>query len=861
MSRLYRALLHLYPRSFREDYQAELLRTHDEQRRESGRLGAIVATVTDVIPNAFAAHWEVLRQDIRYALRSLRQSRGFAVATILVTALGVGANAATFSIADFVLLRPLAFPQPDAVVRLCEGSKGDRGWGCMNQLSPASYRDVRDESRSFVALGAFTGRSVNLVGAGEPIRVNGALVTTNLLPLLGVRPLLGRLFDSTRAGDSDAQTVVIGYGLWQSQFAGDPGIVGRKVSLDGTPYVVIGVMPAHFIFPGADNQAWMPLVLRPDDYSDRGNSYLDGVGRLRSGVTFEQARLDLAALADRMNREHPDAYKDLAFSFFRQRDQMSPRYRIILVTLCAASLCMLLLTCANLANLSLARAAGRERELAVRAALGAGRERLVRQMLTESVMLALIGGVAGAAIAALTVPLLSQLVPSTLPIATKPTVEVRVFAFAATFATLTGLGFGLLPALRAGSKTGFTALREGTRGGARRQRLRTALVSIEIAVSVVLLISSGLLIRAVWRVQQVSPGFSTDRVLTLRTALPSPRYDDSVRRAAFYDRVLSGVRALPGVQNAAYTSGLPTVLTGGIARVLLPGEIDRRDWSQLVSLRIVSSEFYTTLGIPLRRGRDVSETDTPDRPLVAVVSESFVRKRLPNVDPIGKTFEVLGQTRTVVGVVGDIKVRGLERESEPQLYLPIHQIPPQTGGLYLPKDLLVRSSTPPVSQLPAIRDIVRRVDPEQPLSDVRMFSDVLDYQTVDRRTQVNVLGALAVLALILTGVGIHGLLSFTVAQRDREIGVRLALGAGRAVVARMIVSEAVRMAVIGVIPGMLIAYLAARAMSALLFGVPAGDPLTIGTAALVCVATAALGCVRPAFRAARIDPISALRSE
>jgi len=343
--------------------------------------------------------------------------------------------------------------------------------------------------------------------------------------------------------------------------------------------------------------------------------------------------------------------------------------------------------------------------------------------------------------------------------------------------------------------------------------------------------------------------------------LPSPRYDDSVRRAAFYDRVLSGVRALPGVQNAAYTSGLPTVLTGGIARVLLPGEIDRRDWSQLVSLRIVSSEFYTTLGIPLRRGRDVSETDTPDRPLVAVVSESFVRKRLPNVDPIGKTFEVRGQTRTVVGVVGDIKVRGLERESEPQLYLPIHQIPPQTGGLYLPKDLLVRSSTPPVSQLPAIRDIVRRVDPEQPLSDVRMFSDVLDYQTVDRRTQVNVLGALAVLALILTGVGIHGLLSFTVAQRDREIGVRLALGAGRAVVARMIVSEAVRMAVIGVIPGMLIAYLAARAMSALLFGVPAGDPLTIGTAALVCVATAALGCVRPAFRAARIDPISALRSE
>jgi putative ABC transport system permease protein len=861
VNRFYRALLRLHPTSFREDYQAELLRTHEDQVRDHGRFGAIVATVADVVPNAIAAHWEVLGQDIRYAMRSLSGSRGFAVATILVTALGVGANAATFSIADFVLVRPLPFPQPDAVVRLCEASKGDRGWGCMNQLSPASYRDVREQSRSFAALGAFTGRSVNLVGAGDPIRVNGALVTSNLLPLLGVPPLYGRLFDSTGTGDSDAQTVVIGFGLWQSQFAGDPGVVGRKVSFDGTPYVVIGVMPPHFIFPTADNQVWMPLVLRPDDYTDRGNSYLDGVGRLKAGVTFEQARLELAALADRMNREHPDAYKDLAFSFFRQRDQMSPRYRLILLTLCGASLCMLLLTCANLANLSLARAAGRERELAVRAALGAGRERLVRQMLTESVLLALIGGIAGAVVAAAAVPLLSQLVPSTLPIATKPTVDVRVFVFAATFATLTGLGFGLLPALRAGSKTGFVALREGTRSGARRQRLRTALVAIEVAVSVVLLISSGLLIRAVWRVREISPGFTTDHVLTLRTTLPSPRYDDSVRRADFYDRVLTGVRALPGVQNAAYTSGLPTVLTGGIARVLLPGEVDRRDGSQNVSLRIVSSQFYKTLGIPLRRGRDISERDTPDRPLVAVVSESFVHQRWPNDDPIGKTFDVRDQRRSVVGVVGDIKVRGLERESEPQLYLPIHQIPPQTGDLYLPKDLLVHSSTPPVAQLAAIRDIVRRVDPEQPLSDVRMFSDVLAYQTVDRRTQVNVLGALALLALILSGVGIHGLLSFTVAQRDREIGVRLALGAERAAVARMIVSEGVRMAVIGVVPGVLIAYLAARAMSALLFGVSAGDPVTIGAAALVCFATAALGCVRPAFRAARIDPISALRSD
>jgi predicted permease len=325
--------------------------------------------------------------------------------------------------------------------------------------------------------------------------------------------------------------------------------------------------------------------------------------------------------------------------------------------------------------------------------------------------------------------------------------------------------------------------------------------------------------------------------------------------------VLADVRALPGVQDAAYTSGLPMVLTGGITRIVLPGETERRDGTQNASMRIVSSRFFTTLGIPLRRGREVTTADTRDRPLVAVVSESFARRHWPNADAIGKTFETRRQVRTVVGVVGDIKVRGLERTSEPQLYLPLHQVPENTGDLYLPKDLVVRSSSEGTELLTSIRDIVRRVDPEQSISDVRTLSSVVGDQTVTRRTQIRVLGALAVLALVLAGVGIHGLLSFTVAQRDHEIGVRLALGADRSLVARMIVSEGVRMALIGVVPGVLVAYAAARAMSSLLFGVPAGDPITIGAAALVCFATAAIGCLRPAMRAARIDPISALRSD
>jgi predicted permease len=860
MTAFYRALLRLYPSSFRVEYAAELTRTYEDAVRNRGRVGATLAAIADVVPNAFAAHWAILVQDLRYTARALMRSRGFALATVLVTALGVGANAATFSVADFVLVRPLPFPDPDRLVRLCEGPRTGGGWGCMNQMSPAVYRDVLTKARSFEDLGAFVGTSVNLIGTGEPARIPAASVTPNTLGILGVAPMAGRVFDPARA-ESDAQAVVIGYGLWQSQLGADERVLGRTLTLDGNQYVVIGVMPAHFRFPAEEVQLWMPMILREDDFENRNNNYLDGVGRLKPGVSFEQARAELASIALDIERAHPDDNAKLGFSFFKQRDQMSPRYRLALLVLCGASLCMLLLTCANLANLSLARAAGRERELAVRAALGAGRERLVRQMMTESIVLAAIGGLAGALAAYVTVPLLTQLVPPTLPIATRPSVDLRAFAIAAGFSALTGLGFGLIPALRVGGQRSFAALRDGARGSGQRQRLRTTLVAVEVAVSVALLISSGLLIRAVWRVQAVSPGFSAEGVLTLRTQLPRPKYDEPTRRADFYTRVLSGVRALPGVQAASYTSGLPMVLTGGITLILLPGEVDRRDGTQSASFRLVTSQFFTTLQIPLRRGRTIDDDDRRGRPLVAVVSESFARRHWPNADAIGRTFETRGQMRTVVGVVGDMMVRGLERTSEPQLYIPFDQAPDNTGELYQPKELLVRSSRPAAALLPAIREIVRRVDAEQPISNVRMLSDVVADQTSTRRAQVRILGALAVLALLLAGVGIHGLLAFTVAQRDREIGVRLALGANPGLVARMVVSEGVRMALIGVVPGILIAYAGARAMGALLFGVRPDDPLTIGVAAVACFVTAAAACVRPALRASRIDPISALRAE
>ena len=805
----------------------------------------------------------VLLQDLRYAARSLNNARGFALATILITALGVGANTATFSVADYVLVRPLPFPRPDELVRLCEGPKTGGGWGCMNELSPANYRDVATMNRSLSGMGAFTGRGVNITGAGEPIRAQAMSVTGEVLPLLGVRPLLGRVFDSASTATSDAQSVVVGYGLWQSQLGGDPSVIGSSLSLDGTPYTVIGVMPAHFVFPDESVQLWIPLVLRETDFAIRENTYLHAVGRLKPGITFEQARADIASVFTRLQEQYPASNAETGFSFFMQSDSMAPRFRVLLLALVGASLCMLLLTCANLANLLLARAAGRERELAVRAALGAGRNRLIRQMLTESVMLAIVGGLAGALLAIAAVPLLAQLVPPSLPLASQPSVDLRMFAIAAALSALTGLGFGLLPALRAGGSTGFAALREGSRGGSRRRALRTGLVALEVTLSVVLLISSGLLIRAVWRVQSVNPGFSTDRVLTMRTALPSPRYDDPARRAEFYRRVVTDVRSLPGVESAAYTSGLPMVMTGGIAGIRIPGREQENRRRAGVSWRVVTPQFFSTLRIPLRSGRDVEDGDTRDRQLVAVVSEAFAARYWPNEDPLGKVFEQPNRNRsyTVVGVVGDIKVRGLERTSEPQMYFPANQNLDSIGELYLPKDLVIRSSRESASLATAVREIVRRVDPQQPISSVRTLATVVGDQTGTRRAQLNILVALAALALILAAVGIHGLLAFTVAQRDREIGVRLALGASPTTVGSMIVKDGVRMALLGVIPGIFFAWLAARWMSNLLFGVQPSDPATIVVVALLCFVTAVGACVRPALRAARIHPMTALRSD
>ncbi len=864
--RFYRLLLLLYPASFRREYGAEMIA--DFARRKSS--WALLDACFDVLKNAAAAHWDMLRQDLRYTFRTLARAPGFTLTAILVTAIGIGANTAAFTVADFVLLRPLPFPEPHTLIRLCWGPRSGSGWGCMNQLSPANYRDYKSMTSSFQSLGAFTGIAVNLVEAGgDPQRLSGATVTSEVLPLFGVAPVLGRVFDSTGGGRSaDADAVVISYGLWQSQFGGDRRALGRGVTLNGAPYHVIGVMPPEFYFPSRDTQLWTQLVLREANYENRDDNWLEAVGRLKPGVTMNQARADLNVVAERLARDYPEVNGDAGFSFFAMRDNMSPRYRLMLLGLCGATLCILLITCANLANLLLARAGARERELAVRAALGAGRERLVRQIVTESMTLALAGGIAGVALAAAAVPLLALLVPNTLPVASEPSLDLRVLALALAITTLTGLGFGLLPALRVGGRTGgagggLSAMREGVgAGGGQKQRLRNVLVGVEVAMSVVLLISAGLLIRAVWRIQSVDPGFVHESVMTLKTALPRPKYDMTQRRMQFYTRVLTDVRALPGVQSAAYITGLPIVMYGRVTGVVIPGrEVSTRFRDEVASIRFVTPQYFRTMGIPLLRGRDVEEGDIQGRTPVAVVSASFAKYWWPNEDAIGRTFESRGGPRTVVGIVGDVKVRGLERDNEPQMYASAGQVPDTAFINDDPKDLVIRYTGTTGALLPAVREIVRAADPEQPISDVRTMDDVVAGETATRRAQLRVLGALAAIALLLSGVGIYGLLAYTVAQRSREIGVRLALGAEPAAVARMIVSQGMKLALVGVVPGLLVAYWAAHAMRALLFGVAPADPATIiGAVALVLVMTLA-GAFVPALRAVRVSPMRALRAE
>ncbi len=551
-------------------------------------------------------------------------------------------------------------------------------------------------------------------------------------------------------------------------------------------------MPRRFQFPSRETEIWAPMQLSEDDASDRTNAYFTVVAKLKPGVSIEAARSEMRVISKQLERAYPKENAKLGVTVFRLRDELSPQSRLLLVALLAAAVGVLLIACTNLANILLARALSRRRELAVRTAMGAGRERLIRQLLTESLILAACGGALGIALAVAVVPLIARLVPTALPIAEVPGVDLRMLGFASLLTALTGIGFGVVPALRACSGANTDGLRDGERAGSdrRTERLRSTLVVVEVSVSVALLIASGLLLRAVWRLQGVDPGFRAESVLTLHTALPLPRYEPTARRVRFYRSVLSDVRDLPGVRSAAYISFLPMLMRGGIWGVTLEGRPEESTNANAASLRFVTPGFFETLRIPIRLGRDVRETDAHDAPFVAVVSDSFVRRHFPGENPLGRRFQFGFHDRTVVGVVGDIKVRGLEASSEPQVYLSYQQADDGEIIGYVPKDLVVATSEPAGRILPAIRGIVRRADSQVPLSNVQPLAEIVRAETAPRRVQAGILLAFAGIAVLLAGVGIHGLLALTVSSRLREIGVRIAMGARRRDILEMVLRQA-----------------------------------------------------------------------
>jgi putative ABC transport system permease protein len=867
-------LLRLYPRPFRNEYGAEMTAIVTRRRRDVSGLAAgawfWTATTIETLGDAARVHADQLRLDLRDAVRALARARGYAVTTVLVTALGVGATTAVFSVADHVLVRPLPFPEPDRLVRVWQ-DQSQSGYSRI-ELSPGNFRDWKAASKdAFSGLATFTNASMNLTWSGQPERLDGILASDDFFQTLGVRAALGRTFLPSDV--NGPRPLVLAMPLYQRLFGGDPAVLGRTVTLDQTPHVVIGVMPEGFHFPDRDTEYWTLLTFEPDDYEDRTNLYLKSVGRLAPGATIEQARAQLQAVAADLERAFPEANAKVGATVVYLREEVGQRSRQMVIALAGAAAVLLLIACMNLTHLLLARALQRQRELSVRAALGASPERLIRQQLTESVLVAAMGGLAGVALALAAVPLIGRMVPTSLPVAELPALDLRMLAMAAGVTLATGIGFGLFPALRVSRARSLDALREGPRAGQgrRAERLRSCLVVTEIAASVVLLVAVGLLIHALWRVQQVDPGFRPDGVLTMRTALPMPAYRTAAAKAQFFDRVLTEVRALPGVTSAAYISFLPMVMRGGIWPITPEGEPEDPATSRIVSLRLVTPGFFETMGIPLLRGRDIRAADSrvgierpPDGqrvPTVAVVSTSFVKDYLPPGEPIGRRFTMRFIELTIVGVVGDVRVRGLERKSEPQVYLPSAAMPDDSVVFYTPKDLVIRAGGDPMALAPAVRRIVHAADASQPVSDVRSLAAIVEIETGVRRTQLGVLVLFAGLAVLLAGVGIHGLLAYVVSSRTREIGVRVALGAAPASIVGLIVKRGLWLGAIGIAAGIAGAYAAGRALQALLAGVSPGDPGSFAAAAALSLAMALLGSVWPAIRAARVDPIVATRAE
>lgn len=797
-----------------------------------------------------------LVQDMKYGLRSMAQNPGFTAVVIITLAVGIGANTAIFSIVNNVLLHPIPYKNPDRLVVVSDIQERDFE-------APASFPEFQDweaNAKALQNIGGFGQTVMNMTGQGEPERLLGMRISSGLFPALGVNPILGRHFRHEEDSSDSAPVVMLSYGFWQRRFAGDQSIIGRTLNLNGQVFTVVGVLPKAFrsisardIGAAVTRDVWTPLRLRN---APRSLHFLGVIGRLRDGLTLDQARAETNVLAKQLQQQTGGTH---SIRLTPVDTAVSANSRPLLLVLLGAVGFVLLIACANVANLLLARASARRREIAVRLAIGAGRARVVRQLLTESVSMAIVSGVLGVVIAVWGVDLFAPAGPGGLPRLQDIRVDITALAFTLTISVLTGILFGVAPAIQA-SKTDFhETLKEAGRQstGVRGQRLRNVLVLSQIALSLVLLIGAGLLIRSFTSLLYVNKGFDGDNVLTLGVSLPSAKYPEPRQRAAFFDDVIHRIQNLQGVRAAGAVSELP--LDGGTSgSIQIDGKTFPRNEPAIAQKRIASANYFETMRIPLVRGRLFSDRDVESAPKVAIIDEALSQRFFPGEDPIGKriafNWDIEG-FQEIIGVVGNVKHYEVREQSLPAIYVTHLQRPSPA------LTIAVRSDSNPENIVAAIREQVYAVDRDQPVADIRTMDKLTLDSLASQRQSMILLASFASIALFLAAVGVYGVISYSVTQRTHELGIRMALGAQRGDIFRLVVRHGAFLTVTGVTLGLAAAGLLSRFLTSLLFGVKPFDPLTYAGVSLVLATIALLACYVPARRAARVAPMEALRHE
>ena len=800
-------------------------------------------------------------QDIRYGARMLFRQPSFTIVAVMTLALGIGANSAIFSVVNAVLLRPLALGEPEQLVNLYETLP--QGGGALGSVSTPNLIDWREQNDVLTGIAAFTPADFSLQATDSPQRINGAGVSHNFFDLLGVAPLMGRGFVEGEDQPGNNHVVVISEQLWRRNYGADPQIVGKEITLSGENFTVVGVMSSGFRLPsrmiGAAD-AWVPLVFSQNQLANRGSHWLATFGRLKPGVSLEHAQEQMSAIGSRLEQQYPNQQQGRNIKLVPMQEDAVRSVRPALLILLGAVGFVLLIACTNVANLLLARAAGRRREIAIRSALGAGRGRLVRQFLTESLILSAMGGAAGLLISKWGVDGLVALAAGILPRAGEVALDGRVVIFTVGVSLLTGLIFGLAPALQVSRADVQDALKEGGNAGNSPQRnwLRGALVVAEVSSALVLLIGAGLLINSFMRLQQVDSGLRPENVLTCKITLPLSKYPTSDSMANFYQQMLDRVSTLPGVQAAGATNMLPIQQYGTNGEITIEGQQpDPSGHGPLVEYRFATPDYFRAMGIPLVTGRFFTEQDQQNSEPVLIVNQTFARRLLPDEDPLGKRVLNFGPNGArIIGVVGDVKQYGLTSPVRPELFMPY------TQGLWArTMTVVARTTSDPAKLTSMLREAVQGVDPDQPIYGVQIMEDVISGSLSSQRLNMVLLGIFASVALILALIGIYSVMSYTVTQSTREIGIRMALGAQARDVLKLVVGHGLALTLIGVALGVAAAFLLTRLMSSLLYGVTATDPLTFIVVPAVLILVAVVSCYVPARRATRVDPMIALRYE